>query len=248
MYSSCKNSNLQVVFLRVEDIPVLVESGVIQLGITGGYLVSERNADLKKLLPLNYGKCRLCIAVSENKSGINLKELENKNIATSFPNIIQKFFAENNIKINCIEMNGSLEIMIKLKLADAIVDIVETGDTLKDNNLTILNEIANYETSLFVNKNFSDDPEILLIKRRMEGVLISRKYSILEYNVKKELLKKAELITPGYESPTVSKLDDREWVAVEVMVEKNMVVSAMDKLEELGATAILETEIKNCRL
>jgi ATP phosphoribosyltransferase len=248
LYSTCKDSSLQIIFLRTEDIPLLVEKGVIQLGITGEDLVLERNAHLKKILPLNYGKCRLCIAVKENGSIKGIKDLENKTIATSFPNITEKFFNSNKIKINCIEMSGSLEIMIKLKLADAIADIVETGDTLRDNNLIILEDIAKYETSLFANKDFSENPEILRIKRRIEGVLIAQKYSILEYNVKKKKLKEAEIVTPGFESPTVSELDDKEWVAVEVMVEKSKVVNAMDKLEELGATAILETEIKNCRL
>jgi len=91
-------------------------------------------------------------------------------------------------------------------------------------------------------------PRAASLRRRIEGILIARKYSMLEYNIKKSLLKKAETITPGFEAPTVSDLDEAGWCAVKVMVEKNRVIEAMDRLEKIGATAVLETEIRNCRL
>ncbi|RPJ08366.1 MAG: ATP phosphoribosyltransferase, partial [Spirochaetaceae bacterium] len=166
----------------------------------------------------------------------------------SFPHITQSFFKKHKARVDCLEMSGALEIMIGLGLADAIMDIVETGDTMRENNLKVVEEIGGYQTVLIGNRESAGLPEVLQIKRRLEGILIARKYSMLEYNIKKSLLKKAETITPGFEAPTVSDLDEAGWCAVKVMVEKKNVIDVMDKLESLGATAILETEIRNCRL
>jgi ATP phosphoribosyltransferase len=138
--------------------------------------------------------------------------------------------------------------MVALGLADAIVDIVETGDSLRDNNLRILKDIGKYETMLVASKSISNDPRVKNIKRRMEGILVANRYSILEFNIREENLRDAEKIAPGYESPTISKLDQEGWLAVKVMVEKNKVVETMDRLESIGATAIIETEVRNCRL
>ena len=155
---------------------------------------------------------------------------------------------DKGVKVNVIEMNGSVEIMIALGLADAIVDIVETGDSLRDNNLKVFCDIGSYETQLVANKSLKGDERIEKIKKRIEGILIAERYSVLEYNIIEEKLKEAEKITPGFEAPTVSKLDEEGWMAVKVMVPKKDVIPAMDKLSSIGATAILETKIVNCRL
>jgi ATP phosphoribosyltransferase len=248
LYASCSNADLTIIFLRADDIPLLVSSGAVSLGITGQDLVEEKHAKVKEILPLELGKCRLCVAVSEGFAWKSPASLSGKRIATSFPHITQSFFKKHKANVDCLEMSGALEIMIGLGLADAIMDIVETGDTLRENNLKVVEEIGRYQTVLIANKESSGLPEVLQIKRRLEGILIARKYSMLEYNIKKSLLKKAEGITPGFEAPTVSDLDEAGWCAVKVMVEKKSVIDVMDRLEALGATAILETGINNCRL
>lgn len=248
LYATCTNADIIFIFIRADDIPVLVDSGVVDMGITGSDLIIERNSSVDVLLPLDYGKCKLSVAIQDNFNPTNLKDFNGKSIATSFPVITSKFFSDNKIDINVIEMNGSVEIMVGLKLADAIVDLVETGDTLRENNLKVYTDIGNYQSVLITNKKLKDNPAIAQIKRRVEGILIAERYSILEYNVKNELIKEIEKITPGFESPTISPLDEPGWVAVKVMVEKKKVISVMDDLEKIGATAIIETEIKNCRL
>ncbi|HPQ54868.1 MAG TPA: ATP phosphoribosyltransferase, partial [Spirochaetota bacterium] len=120
--------------------------------------------------------------------------------------------------------------------------------SLRDNNLKVFRDIGSYETVLIANRAVADDPRVQQIRRRIEGILVANHYSMLEYNIKSDLLKEAEKVTPGFESPTVSKLDLENWLAVKVMVKKNEVVDVMDRLEALGATAIIESEIKNCRL
>ncbi len=248
LYATCTNEEIVFIFVRTDDIPVLVNSGVVDIGITGSDLVKERNVDIEPILSLGFGKCRLCLAVKDSFAEGDLSLFKDKTIATSFPGITNDFFKRNNVKIKCIEMNGSVEIMVALGLADAIVDIVETGDSLRDNNLKIFKEIENYETQLVANCEIAADPRIRQIKRRIEGILVARRYSILEYNIKKDKLKEAEEITPGYEAPTISELDEEGWAAVKVMVEKKSAVKVMDRLEAIGATAIFETDLKNCRL
>ena len=248
LYATCTNYDIVFIFIRADDIPVLIDSGVVDLGITGSDLVQERKADVAHLLNLGYGQCRLCVAVRDDWNDDRLESLAGMNIATSFPVLTGEFFKNNKIKVNCIEMNGSVEIMIALNLAQAIVDIVETGDSLRDNNLKVFKEIGLYETTLVASRKIVHDERITRIKRRIEGVLVANNYSMLEYNIHESRLRDAEKITPGFESPTVSKLDEKEWLSVKVMVKKGDVVQVMDGLEALGATAIIETEIVNCRL
>jgi ATP phosphoribosyltransferase len=169
-------------------------------------------------------------------------------VATSFPRITERFFAANHAKVHLVPLAGSVEIMISLGVADAIVDLVETGSTLAANRLRVLTDIGQYETVLVQNqqKRYPDIADRVV--RRLQGVVVARTYSLLEYNIPKSKLADAEKITPGYNSPTVSALEDAQWCAVQVMVKRKEVIDVMDKLEAIGAKAILETQIINCRL
>jgi ATP phosphoribosyltransferase len=138
--------------------------------------------------------------------------------------------------------------MIALGVADAIVDLVETGSTLAANRLRILAEIGRYETVLVQNSTTKHTELADRITRRIEGVVIARSYSLLEYNVPEAKLAAAEKLTPGFESPTVNRLEEEGWYAVRAMVKRSDVIEIMEQLETLGATAILETAITNCRL
>ena len=138
--------------------------------------------------------------------------------------------------------------MISLGVADAIVDLVETGSTLAANRLEILDDIGHYETVLIQGKKCENTVLADRVVRRLEGVTIARAYSLLEYNIPLEKLPAAEAITPGFNSPTVNTLEDKEWCAVRVMVKRKDVITVMEQLDEVGATAILETSINNCRL
>ncbi len=248
LYASCKYANLLLILSRADDIPILVEQGVVHMGITGEDLVEEREADIEKMLELGFGQCRLCLAIPEQLDIKNITELAGKNIATCFPVMTKKYFKQHQVKINSIKMHGGLEIMIGLGLAQAIVDVVETGDSLKDNQLKVHSKIGSYQTSLFVNKAYKEDVFVNQVKRRLEGITIAKKYTLLEYNIPQLALKQAEIITPGYKSPTISRLEDNNWFAIRVMVPKKKIPEVMDELEKLGASAIMEIPIKNCRL
>lgn len=138
--------------------------------------------------------------------------------------------------------------MVALGVADAIVDLVETGSTLAANRLRVLEEIGRYEAVLIQHPSRREADTADRVARRLEGVVIARSYSLLEYNIPRARLAAAEQITPGYHSPTINSLEDPEWCAVEVMVRRGDVISVMEKLEAIGASAILETQIVNCRL
>jgi len=239
---------VDITFLRTADIPVLCAERAIDMGITGSDLVVESGARLVTRLALGVGRCRLAICVPETSPVARVADLEGHRIATSFPRITQQYLQPHVPHVHLVPLSGSVEIMVTLGVADAIVDLVETGSTLVANRLRILEEIGCYETVLIENESPHDQAVADRIVRRLEGVVIARSYSLLEYNIPRAKLGAAEKITPGFNSPTVNSLEDPEWCAVRAMVRRSEVIEAMEQLEQIGASAILETAISNCRL
>jgi len=248
LFARVKEMPIDVTFLRTDDIPVLCAEGAIDMGITGSDLVAESGVELTKRLDLGVGNCRLAICVPEDSPAKSPSDLDGKRIATSFPHVTRTFLAKHGVEPHVVELTGSVEVMISLGVADAIVDLVETGSTLAANRLRILAEIGRYETVLVQNPNTSQGQMADRVARRLEGVVIARAYSLLEYNVPEAQLAEAEKITPGFNSPTVNRLEEPGWYAVRAMAPRNKVIDIMEQLEQLGATAILETAISNCRL
>jgi ATP phosphoribosyltransferase len=175
-------------------------------------------------------------------------DLDGKRVATSFPNITTGFLAQHKATPHIVRLSGSVEVMISLGVADAIVDLVETGSTLAANRLHVLAELGKYQTVLVQNPATPHGHIADRVCRRLEGVVIARAWSLLEYNVPEDKLSDAEQITPGYNSPTINRLEQHGWYSVRAMVKRSEVIEIMERLEQLGATAILETAISNCRL
>jgi ATP phosphoribosyltransferase len=248
LFARCREVPVDITFLRTEDIPVLCAEGAIDMGITGGDLIAESGVQLINRLELGVGQCRLAVCVPEDGPIVNPAQLDGCRVATSFPNVTQSFLRKHNAKAHLVNLSGSVEIMIALGVAEAIVDLVETGSTLAANRLRVLTDIDTYQTVLVQNRA-GRHPELAdRVVRRLEGVVIARSYSLLEYNVLRAKLPAAEKITPGFNSPTVSALEDADWCAVRVMVKRTEVIEIMERLEALNASAILETQITNCRL
>jgi ATP phosphoribosyltransferase len=239
---------VDITFLRTDDIPVLCAEGAIDMGITGSDLLAEAGVDVQTRLSLGVGKCRLALCVPDESDVKNPGQLSGKRVATSFPNVTRRYLKEHKADVHLVNLGGSVEIMITLGVADAIVDLVETGSTLAANRLRVLAEIGRYESVLIQNKACREKELADRVVRRLEGVVIARSWSLLEYNLPREKLAEAEKITPGFNSPTVNSLEDPAWCAVRVMVRRGEVIEVMEKLEALGAHAILETQINNCRL
>lgn len=240
--------SIDVTFLRTHDIPVLCAEGAIDLGITGSDLVAEAEVEVTTRMSLGIGACRLALCVPDDTKIHKPADLDGRRVATSFPRITENFLRGHSADVHLVPLSGSVEIMISLGVADAIVDLVETGSTLAANRLAILEEIGRYETVLIQNRACRHSEMADRVVRRLEGVVIARSYSLLEYNIPRANLAAAEKITPGFNSPTVNALEDPEWCAVSVMVRHNDVIEVMEQLEAIGASAVLETRINNCRL
>ncbi|NBV46808.1 MAG: ATP phosphoribosyltransferase [Planctomycetia bacterium] len=254
LFARCRDMPVEVVFLRTDDIPVLVAEGAIDLGITGSDLVAESGRHLVHRLDLGIGSCRLALCVADDAPVTGPAGLDGARVATSFPRITRGWLSERGVTCHLVELSGSVEIMIQLGIADAIVDLVETGSTLAANRLRVLTDLGRYQTVLVQRPGLAatplaDRPAIAdRIVRRLEGIVIARSYSLLEYNVPRSRLAEAEAITPGFNSPTVSALEDPAWCAVRAMVRRGEVHGIMERLEAIGASAVIETQIANCRL
>src|SRR3954453_9138075 len=248
LFARVRDMPIEITFLRTDDIPVLCAEGAIDMGNTGGDLIVESNVELTTRLPLGMGNWRLSMCVPDDSTIKTPADLANRRIATSFPHVTQKYLDRHKITAHIVQLTGSVEVMITLGIADAIVDLVETGSTLAANRLMVLNDIGRYEAVLVQNKTTQHTQLADRVVRRVEGIVIARSYSLLEYNVPEAKLREAEKITPGFESPTISKLEEAGWFSVRAMVKSNQVIEIMEQLEALGATAILETTITNCRL
>ena len=248
LFARVSSMPVEITFLRTDDIPTLCAEGAIDLGITGSDLVQEANAEVQVRMKLGVGRCKLAICVPTHSDIAEPSQLAGKRVATSFPNTTERFLKQHDAPVHLVKLNGSVEVMISLGVADAIVDLVETGSTLAANQLRILTEIGHYETVLIQSPACRDLVTADRIVRRLEGVVIARDYSLLEYNVPRIKLAAAEAVTPGFTSPTVTSLEDSGWCAVRAMVKSSEVIPIMEKLEALGALAILEMSINNCRL
>ena len=248
LFARVKGLPIDLVFLRTDDIPTLCAEGAIDLGFTGSDLVEEAEANITTRMKLGVGRCRLAVCIPDDSMWESAKELDGARIATSFPSVTKAYLKKHGATAHLVELSGSVEVMIQLGIADAIVDLVETGSTLAANRLRVLDDIGSYETVLIQNDQCPDIETADRVVRRLEGVVIARDYSLLEYNIPKDKLADAEAITPGFDSPTVNALEDPKWCSVRVMVRRGEVIDAMEKLETLGASAIFETTIANCRL
>lgn len=248
LFARVRDMPIDVTFLRTDDIPVLCAEGAIDMGITGGDLIDESRAEVATRLSLGMGNWRLAICVPDDSNLREPNDLTDRRIATSFPNVTRAYLQRHKVEAHIVELTGSVEVMIALGVADAIVDLVETGSTLAANRLTIFDELGRYESVLIQNHATKHQQLADRVVRRLEGVVIARSYSLLEYNVPEAKLAEAEKITPGFESPTIGRLEEAGWFAVRAMVKRGDVIEIMERLDALGATAILETKITNCRL
>jgi len=248
LFAKVSGLPVDLIFLRTDDIPTLCAEGAIDMGITGSDLLEESGGAAEIRMRLGVGRCRLAICVPDDADLKSAADLDGKRIATSFPQITERYLSQHQATAHLVSLSGSVEVMIQLGVADAIVDLVETGSTLAANRLRMLEEIDSYETVLIQNGKCRDTEMADRVVRRLEGVVIARDYSLLEYNVPRSKLNAAEQITPGFNSPTINSLEDPDWCSVRVMVKRGAVIDAMERLESLGASAVIETPISNCRL
>lgn len=239
-------NQIEFYFLRGGDIPLYVANGILDAGITGKDFVAEKGVEPACLLDLNYGASKLCVAVPEGSRCQAISDLKDAKIATSFPNIVRRFFPG---KDQLVELEGAVEISIKLGIADAIVDLVETGTTLKQAGLRIIDKpLFESRAALYAHPGREKQEEVLTLKSRLEGKLLAQEYMMVEYDAAEAILKAACAITPGIESPTVMSLEHKGWFAVKSMIRKRESQRIMDSLSKLGCKGIVLTAIDSVRI
>ncbi len=242
------DNDVEFYYLRPRDIAVYVGNGELNLGITGRDLLLDSGAQARVILDLDFGKSTFRFAGPQGKN-FDLKDVSKKRIATAYPRLLKNYLDEKKIEATIVELDGAVESAIALGVADLIADVVSTGSTLRAANLASFGEaITNSEAVLIQGNSKVDQTAVDTLVRRLSGVVIARQYVLVDYDVLKKDLDKACAITPGIESPTISPLQNSEWVAVRAMVKRKEVNSAMDKLWQLGAKGILVSNINSCRL
>ena len=244
-------NDVEFFYLRPRDIATYVASSKIDLGVTGRDLLLDSGKGADEKLELNFGRSefRLAASTAAIESGeIDLSRISGNRIATSYPGLVKDYLAKTGITAEIVELDGAVEGAIKLGVADIVVDVVATGNTLKQAGLSVFGDpILKSEALLISRPNFVNGQAEILI-RRVSGVVIARQYVLVDYDIEKRKLEAACKITPGLESPTISPLAKDNWVAVRAMVPRSDVHSVMDKLWDVGARGILVTDIHSCRL
>jgi len=238
------------IFVRASDIPEFVADGAADVGVTGHDLVVETGRDVEELFDLGFGRCRLSVAVPEALGISSVTELPaGIRIATSFPGVATRFFESKGVDIEIAEMSGAVEIAPHLGMADAIVDLVSTGSTLKVNRLVELETIIESTARVIANRDALADTErrrmIDRLTTALQSVLRAREKRYLMANVPREKLEEVRRVVPGMNGPTVvDVLDADAWVAVHVVVDEDRVFETISELKELGAAGILVSRIE----
>jgi len=240
-------NNVEFFFLRPRDIAVYVGAGTLDVGITGRDLLMDAQVDADELLPLGFAKSTFRFAGPVGHFS-TAAELEGKRLATSYDGLLREYLAELGINAKVVRLDGAVESSVRLGVADAIADVVETGSTLKAAGMEIFGEPILNSEALLIGRRGVTPPGVEVLIRRLHSVLVARQYVLLDYDVPKKLMEKATALTPGLESPTVSPLRDSDWVAVRSMVLAKDTNRIMDELYELGARAILVSNIHACRI
>ena len=247
------DNDIEFFFLRPRDIAVYVGRGTLDVGIPGRDLLLDAEVEAEELLPLGFAASTFRFAGPVGDFS-KVEELEGKRLATSYDGLLRGYLAERGVNAKVVRLDGAVESSVRLGVADAIADVVETGNTLKAAGMEIFGEPILKSEAVLIRRTGQEGSangtakEIEVLIRRLQGVLVARQYVLMDYDIRKELVEQAAALTPGLESPTVSPLRDSEWVAVRSMVPKKETNRIMDELYDLGARAILVSSIHACRI
>ncbi|KAK1074807.1 ATP phosphoribosyltransferase (ATP-PRTase) (ATP-PRT) [Friedmanniomyces endolithicus] len=269
------NTPVALVFLPASDIPAFVGRGKGALGITGSDCILEyeskepptATSGVEQILDLGFGRCKLQVQVPEKGEVERPEQLVGKTIATSFDGLSRKYFrelerkvgggeqvngsaegGEGKLQTNILHLSGSVEAAYSLGMADAVVDLVESGLTMRVAGLKPIATVLESSAVLIRSKHPSDPKWVDLLTDRMRGVITAQRYVLCTYNVERRLLDQVHKITPGKRAPTINNLEEEGWVAVQAMVESDRAAVAMDELKAAGAQDILIIKLENTRV
>jgi ATP phosphoribosyltransferase len=233
-------------YLRPRDIATYVGSGALDVGITGRDLLLDSGSAAVEVAALDFASSTFRFAGPAGRFR-TLGDLRGLRVATSYTGLVGDFLAREGVDVTLVHLDGAVETAVRLGVADAVADVVETGTTLRAQGLEIFGPVILESTAVLIAGTARADGMDVL-ERRLNGVLVARRWVMVDYDIPRDLLEEATAVAPGYESPTVSPLHDPGWAAVRVLVTRTDMNLVMDRLYALGARAIFVTPIHAARL
>lgn len=234
-------------YLRPRDIAVYVGAGTLDAGITGRDLLLDSGTAADEVLPLGFAQSTFRWAARPGRCS-SVGDLTGLRVATSYDGLVRHHLAGQGVQADVVRLDGAVESSIQLGVADVIADVVETGTTLRAAGLAVFGDPILQSEAVLIGRRDERPAGVDVLVRRLQGVLVARQYVMMDYDVPLALAEQATAVTPGLESPTISPLQDRDWVAVRSMVKRSETNKIMDCLYEIGARAILVTSIHACRI
>lgn len=247
LISRAKGFPIDVLYLRDDDIPQAVAMGVADIGIVGQNEVGEKEENVEEVMALGFGKCRLSIAVPKHSDYNGPSWLNGKSIATSYPTLLRKWLVENNVEAKIHVITGSVEIAPAVGMADAIFDIVSTGNSLVQNGLSEVEQVMHSEAVMICNPELSEEKRADLDKLmfRFSSIVNSRGMKYVLMNVPEDNLDEAVALLPGLKSPTILPLFEKGWFSVHAVIRQNELWEKIEHLKEIGAEDILILSLEN---
>ncbi|MEO6533458.1 MAG: ATP phosphoribosyltransferase [Pseudolysinimonas sp.] len=239
-------NDVEFFYLRPRDIATYVGSGALDVGITGRDLLLESHSVAVEIGELDFGTSTFRFAGPIGQFD-SLEQLKGVRVATSYVALVTDFLASAGVIADVVHLDGAVESAVRLGVADAVADVVETGTTLKKQGLEIFGPVILQSQAVLIAAH-EEVTGLDTLRRRLQGVMVAHQYVLMDYDLPAQLLDAASQLTPGLESPTVSQTRDSEWVAVRVMVPRADTNQVMDALYELGARAILVSAIHAARI
>lgn len=244
LITQVSNFPLEILFLRDDDIPEYVQDGIADLGIVGENIIQETAAEVDRIQALAFGRCTLKIAVPKDQPYEDIRQLQGKSIATSYPVILGKFLKDHQIDATIHTLTGSVEIATGLGLSDAICDLVSTGGTLKSNGLVPFMDVLASEAVLIGRQELNGNPVLAELLQRLRSVLKAKETKYVVLNVERKNLPSILNLLPGVKSPTVVPLAEEDWVAVHTVIPEKDFWEKINSLKAQGAQGIVVMPIE----
>tara|TARA_B100001248_G_scaffold141224_1_gene106037 strand:+ start:146 stop:1006 length:861 start_codon:yes stop_codon:yes gene_type:complete len=240
LLTRASNVNVDILQVRDDDIPSLVSNKVADLGIVGKNLLDEQLAgdkslSVREIINLGFSKCKLCFAKPKDSTS---ESLNNKIIASSYPNLVNQYLKQNKIKADVIKINGSVELTPYIGIADYVCDLVSSGATLEANNLVATETLMESEAVL-ISSSDVDDTNFFDLVNRFKGVINAKDSKYVMLNCDESNIKKICALLPGSESPTIIPLEQKRKFAVHALCKEPVFWETMEELKENGASSVL---------
>lgn len=244
------DNDIELFYLRPLDIAVYVGRGTIDVGITGRDLLLNSGTEAVEHMPLGFGASTFRFAAPAESPINRLEDIDGKRVASSYDKLVDDYLKARGIHADIIHLDGAVESSVQLGVADLIADVVSTGTTLRNAGLRVFADPILHSEAILIRspRVTENDERLTILGRRVQGVLTAQRYVLMDYDIPVSKVAAAVEVTPGFESPTISPLHDKQWAAVRVMVPREKVNQLMDRLYEVGARGIIVTALQASRI